>query len=66
MSSRLEKSWMVLASHQTDEANRCVDTFPRPDGTYGRHQGHSSLSFLTPDLRQQCNQRRKSFSPQFD
>ncbi len=35
MSSRLDKSWMVLASHQTDEANRCVDIFSRPDGTFG-------------------------------
>jgi hypothetical protein len=35
MSSRLDKSRMVLASHQTDEANRCVDIFSRPDGTYG-------------------------------
>ena len=26
---------MVFASHQTDEANRCVDIFSRPDGTYG-------------------------------
>ena len=26
---------MVLASYQTDEANRCVDIFSRPDGTYG-------------------------------
>jgi hypothetical protein len=35
MSSRLDKSWMVLASYQTDEANRCVDIFSRPDGTFG-------------------------------
>jgi hypothetical protein len=35
MSSRLDKSWMVLASYQTDEANRCVDIFSRPDGSYG-------------------------------
>jgi hypothetical protein len=35
MSSRLDKSWLVLASHQTDEANRCVDIFARPDGTSG-------------------------------
>ena len=35
MSSRLDKSWMVLASHQTAEANRWVDIFLRPDGTYG-------------------------------
>ena len=30
MSSRLDKSWMVLASYQTDEANRCVDIFRAP------------------------------------
>jgi hypothetical protein len=35
MSSRLEKDWMVLASHETPEANRCVDIFSRPDGTFG-------------------------------
>ena len=35
MSSRLDKSWTVLASHQTDEANRCVDIFSRPNGTFG-------------------------------
>lgn len=35
MSSRLEKSWTVLASHQTPEADRCVDVFSRPDGTFG-------------------------------
>ena len=26
---------MVLASHQTDEGNRCVDVFSRPGGTFG-------------------------------
>ena len=35
MSSRLDKSWTVLASHQTPEADRCVDIFSRPDGTFG-------------------------------
>jgi hypothetical protein len=35
MSSRLDKSWIVLASHQVDEGNRCVDIFSRTDGTYG-------------------------------
>jgi hypothetical protein len=35
MSSRLDKSWMVLASHQTFEADRCVDIFRRPEGTFG-------------------------------
>lgn len=35
MSSRLDKSWTVLASHETPEADRCVDIFSRPDGTFG-------------------------------
>jgi hypothetical protein len=35
VSSRIDKSWTVLASHQTSEANRCVDVFSRPDGTFG-------------------------------
>jgi hypothetical protein len=35
MSSRLDPSWLILASHQTHEANRCVDIFSRPDGTFG-------------------------------
>ena len=30
MSSRLDKSWIVLASHQIDEGNRCVDIFSGP------------------------------------
>jgi len=35
MSSRLDKSWIVFASYQSAEANRCVDFFSRPDGTFG-------------------------------
>jgi hypothetical protein len=35
MSSRLDKSWMVLVSHQTPAADRCVDVFSRPDQTFG-------------------------------
>jgi hypothetical protein len=35
MSSHLDKSWTVLASYQTPEADRCVDVFSRPDGTFG-------------------------------
>ena len=35
MSSRLDKSWVVLVSHHTDDVYRCVDIFTRPDGTYG-------------------------------
>jgi hypothetical protein len=33
-SARFDKSWLVFVSHQTDEGNRCVDIFSRPDGTY--------------------------------
>lgn len=35
MSSRLDRSWMVLASHETPQRDRCVDVFARPDGTFG-------------------------------
>jgi hypothetical protein len=35
MSSRREGSWRVLHSYQTFEGDRCVDTFERPDGTFG-------------------------------
>ena len=35
MSSRIDKSWVVLVSHQMDDASRCVDLFSRPDGTFG-------------------------------
>jgi hypothetical protein len=36
VSSRIQKSWRVLASHQTDEGViRCVDVFSRADGTFG-------------------------------
>src|SRR5262245_25739019 len=35
MSRRLDPSWTVLVSCQTVEADRCVDVFSRPDGTFG-------------------------------
>ena len=35
MSSRLDRSWSVLSSHQTFDASRCVDVFARPNGTFG-------------------------------
>ncbi len=35
MSQRLDRSWLVLASHQTFEGDRCVDLFQRPDDTFG-------------------------------
>ncbi len=35
MSSRLDKSWKVVASPSTASVDRCVDIFVRPDGTFG-------------------------------
>ena len=35
MSPRIDKSWTVLASIETDGGLRCVDLFRRPDGTFG-------------------------------
>jgi hypothetical protein len=35
MSRRIDKSWVVFDSIENPEANRCVDLFRRPDGTYG-------------------------------
>jgi hypothetical protein len=35
MSKRLDESWLVVASHETPERDRCVDVFSRPDGTWG-------------------------------
>ncbi|MGP8008562.1 MAG: hypothetical protein ACLP2J_16215 [Acidimicrobiales bacterium] len=35
MSARLDRSWTVLASRQNREADRCVDVFRRPDGSFG-------------------------------
>jgi hypothetical protein len=35
MSRRIQKDWLVVASIENDEANRCVDLFRRPDGSFG-------------------------------
>lgn len=35
MSLRIQKDWIVLASLENDERDRCVDLFLRPDGSYG-------------------------------
>jgi hypothetical protein len=35
MSARIDKSWLVFASIENSEANRCVDLFRRPDGSFG-------------------------------
>jgi hypothetical protein len=35
MSLRIDKSWVVLASFENEEHDRCVDVFERPDGSFG-------------------------------
>ena len=35
MSKRIDKSWLVFASIENADHDRCVDLFSRPDGTYG-------------------------------
>jgi hypothetical protein len=35
MSRRIDKSWIVLKSIETDDGHRCVDLFRRPDDTFG-------------------------------
>jgi hypothetical protein len=35
MSRRIDRSWIVFASVENDEDDRCVDVFQRPDGTFG-------------------------------
>ena len=35
MSRRIDKSWVVFASVENDEHEKCVDIFYRPDGTFG-------------------------------
>jgi len=35
MSARLDPSWFVLASRESADGLRCVDTFRRPDGSFG-------------------------------
>ncbi len=31
----LDPAWTILATYETQEHNRCVDVFARPDQTYG-------------------------------
>jgi hypothetical protein len=35
VSARIDKSWVVLSSIETQEGDRCVDLFRRPDGSFG-------------------------------
>lgn len=35
MSKRIDRSWIVFDSIENFEANRCVDLFRRPDGSWG-------------------------------
>ena len=35
MSRRIDRSWVVFASIESDAGDRCVDVFYRPDRTFG-------------------------------
>jgi hypothetical protein len=35
VSQRIDKSWVVIASLETEDGAHCVDLFRRPDGTFG-------------------------------
>ena len=35
MSKRLDPSWVVVASIENPQHDRCVDVFTRPDGSFG-------------------------------
>lgn len=35
MSKRIDKSWVVFASVENADHDRCVDVFRRPDATFG-------------------------------
>jgi len=35
MTRRIDKTWTVLASIETEDGRYCVDLFRRPDGTFG-------------------------------
>jgi hypothetical protein len=35
MSKRIDKSWLVFASVENEQHDRCVDFFRRPDATHG-------------------------------
>jgi hypothetical protein len=35
MAQRIDKSWLVFASIENFEHERCVDFFSRPDGSFG-------------------------------
>lgn len=35
MSLRIDRTWVVFASVENDDHDRCVDLFSRPDGTFG-------------------------------
>ena len=35
MSKRIDKTWVVFASVENDDHDKCVDVFHRPDATFG-------------------------------
>lgn len=65
MSKRIDPSWVVFASIENDEHDRCVDLFFRPDNSFGFEEfrrdvedagawtptaNYSALAYPTADL----------------
>lgn len=51
MSKRIDPSWIVVASVENAEHDRCVDVFVRPDGTFGFEEfrrDHEDAGVWTP------------------
>lgn len=51
MSVRIDKSWVVFASVENDDHDRCVDLFSRPDTTFGFEEFRRDIEdggFWTP------------------
>jgi hypothetical protein len=72
MSRRIHSSWLVFASVENGEHDRCVDVFRRPDGSFGFEEFrrdvedagawtpvryHSGLAFGTADDVYQAAER---------
>ena len=58
MSRRIDKSWLVFASIENPQHDRCVDLFRRPDDTYGFEEFRAILRMPAPGRRCAILQRR--------
>jgi hypothetical protein len=73
MSQRIDKAWVVFASIENNEHDRCVDVFYRPDLTFGFEefrrdvedagawtpvQYFSATAYVTPDDAYEAAERQ--------